>query len=74
MSARHRVRALRRHRIPRLREALGLADLALEQAEHEDGVRRRWATRDDRAVKVDGALLTRRSRAGTSSHSPPRMK
>ncbi|MFI1046229.1 thiamine pyrophosphate-dependent enzyme [Streptomyces griseoruber] len=44
------------------------------QAEHEDGVRRRWATRDDRAVKVDGALLTRRSRAGTSSHSPPRMK
>jgi vacuolar-type H+-ATPase subunit D/Vma8 len=45
VSTRHRVRALRRHWIPRLREALGQADLALEQAEHEDGVRRRWATR-----------------------------
>jgi vacuolar-type H+-ATPase subunit D/Vma8 len=45
LSTRHRVRALRRHWIPRLREALGQADLALEQAEHEDGVRRRWATR-----------------------------
>ncbi|MER5601049.1 V-type ATP synthase subunit D [Streptomyces sp. NPDC002265] len=44
-STRHRVRALRRHWIPRLREALGRADLALEQAEHEDGVRRRWAAR-----------------------------
>ncbi|MFD5583556.1 V-type ATP synthase subunit D [Streptomyces sp. NPDC127063] len=43
ISTRHRVRALRRHWIPRLREALDRADLALEQAEHEDGVRRRWA-------------------------------
>lgn len=43
ISTRHRVRALRRHWIPRLREALQGADLALEQAEHEDGVRRRWA-------------------------------
>lgn len=43
ISTRHRVRALRRHWIPRLREAVGRADLALEQAEHEDGVRRRWA-------------------------------
>ncbi|MFF5157666.1 V-type ATP synthase subunit D [Streptomyces sp. NPDC000348] len=42
---RHRVRALRRHWIPRLREALDRSDLALEQAEHEDGVRRRWAAR-----------------------------
>ncbi|MFF1273593.1 V-type ATP synthase subunit D [Streptomyces marokkonensis] len=42
---RHRVRALRRHWIPRLREALDRSDLALEQAEHEDGVRRRRATR-----------------------------
>jgi vacuolar-type H+-ATPase subunit D/Vma8 len=40
---RHRVRALRRHWIPRLGETLARADLALEQAEHEDGVRRRWA-------------------------------
>ncbi|MDW8806474.1 V-type ATP synthase subunit D [Streptomyces scabiei] len=38
-----RVRALRRHWIPRLRDTLARADLALEQAEHEDGVRRRWA-------------------------------
>jgi vacuolar-type H+-ATPase subunit D/Vma8 len=45
VSTRYRVRALRRHWIPRLREALDRADLALEQAEHEDGVRRRWATR-----------------------------
>jgi vacuolar-type H+-ATPase subunit D/Vma8 len=45
ISTRHRVRALRRHWIPRLREALDRADLALEQAEHEDGVRRRWASR-----------------------------
>ncbi|MFF4585693.1 V-type ATP synthase subunit D [Streptomyces sp. NPDC001388] len=44
-STRHRVRALRRHWIPRLRQALDRADLALEQAEHEDGVRRRWAAR-----------------------------
>ncbi|WP_327312693.1 V-type ATP synthase subunit D [Streptomyces sp. NBC_01235] len=45
ISTRHRVRALRRHWIPRLREALDRADLALEQSEHEDGVRRRWAAR-----------------------------
>ncbi|MEU0216689.1 V-type ATP synthase subunit D, partial [Streptomyces sp. NPDC006265] len=44
-STRHRVRALRRHWIPRLREALDRSDLALEQAEHEDSVRRRWAAR-----------------------------
>ncbi|MFF5313289.1 V-type ATP synthase subunit D [Streptomyces massasporeus] len=43
VSTRHRARALRRHWIPRLREALVRADLALEQTEHEDGVRRRWA-------------------------------
>ncbi|GGT00782.1 V-type ATP synthase subunit D [Streptomyces chromofuscus] len=41
-STRHRVRALRRHWIPRLRAALDRSDLALEQAEHEDSVRRRW--------------------------------
>ncbi|MFI8089510.1 V-type ATP synthase subunit D [Streptomyces sp. NPDC086080] len=45
VSTRHRVRALRRHWIPRLREALHRAGLALEQSEHEDAVRRRWAAR-----------------------------
>ncbi|MFF9060973.1 V-type ATP synthase subunit D [Streptomyces sp. NPDC014882] len=45
LSTRHRVRALRRHWIPRLREELDRTELALEQAEHEDGVRRRWAAR-----------------------------
>ncbi|MEU0644979.1 V-type ATP synthase subunit D [Streptomyces umbrinus] len=43
ISTRRRVRALRRHWIPRLRDALTAADLALEQSEHEDAVRRRWA-------------------------------
>ncbi|MFE6685867.1 V-type ATP synthase subunit D [Streptomyces sp. NPDC057743] len=38
-----RVRALRRHRIPHLQQRLTAVDLALEQAEHEDAVRRRWA-------------------------------
>ncbi|KUL22245.1 hypothetical protein ADL12_42885 [Streptomyces regalis] len=45
IGTRHRVRALRRHWIPRLLEALDRAGLALEQAEHEDSVRRRWAAR-----------------------------
>ncbi|MDX3242567.1 V-type ATP synthase subunit D, partial [Streptomyces sp. ME18-1-4] len=45
ISTRHRARALRRHWIPGLREALDRSDLALEQAEHEDSVRRRWAAR-----------------------------
>lgn len=40
---RRRVRALRRHWIPRLGAALAAVDLALEQNEHEDAVRRRWA-------------------------------
>ncbi|WP_314251723.1 V-type ATP synthase subunit D [Streptomyces kutzneri] len=38
-----RTRVLRRHWIPRLNQALAAADLALEQAEHEDSVRRHWA-------------------------------
>ncbi|MCK7622213.1 V-type ATPase, D subunit [Streptomyces sp. RS10V-4] len=38
-----RVRALRRHHIPRLRQRLAAVELALEEAEHEDAVRRRWA-------------------------------
>jgi vacuolar-type H+-ATPase subunit D/Vma8 len=45
---RQRVRALRRHWIPRLTTELAATNLALEQAEHEEAVRRRWAagTRD----------------------------
>lgn len=40
---RRRLRALRRHWVPRLETALTAADRALEQSEHEDAVRRRWA-------------------------------
>jgi V/A-type H+-transporting ATPase subunit D len=43
LSTRQRVRALQRHWIPRLEQALARVDLALEQSEHEDAVRRRWA-------------------------------
>ncbi|MEU8720870.1 V-type ATP synthase subunit D [Streptomyces antimycoticus] len=41
---RQRVRALRRHWIPRLEESLAQIGLALEESEHEDAVRRRWTT------------------------------
>ncbi|MER5846369.1 V-type ATP synthase subunit D [Streptomyces sp. NPDC002012] len=44
LSTRQRVRALQRHWIPNLREALTHTELALEQSEHEDAVRRRWAS------------------------------
>lgn len=40
---RHRLRALSHHWIPRLTAELAAAELALEQAEHEDAVRRRAA-------------------------------
>ncbi|MFB7209111.1 V-type ATP synthase subunit D [Streptomyces sp. NPDC056255] len=40
---RQRVRALRRHWIPRLRSELTSVEVALEEAEHEEAVRRRWA-------------------------------
>ncbi|MEW1775494.1 V-type ATP synthase subunit D [Streptomyces sp. NPDC086777] len=40
---RQRVRALRRHWIPQLRGQLAAAELALEESEHEEAVRRRWA-------------------------------
>ncbi|WP_199835971.1 V-type ATP synthase subunit D [Streptomyces sp. TP-A0356] len=40
---RQRVRALRRHWIPRLTGELAAVELALEEAEHEEAVRRRWA-------------------------------
>lgn len=43
LSTRRRVRALRRHWIPRLETTLARVVLALEQSEHEDAVRRRWA-------------------------------
>ncbi|MBD0694953.1 hypothetical protein BG452_18415 [Streptomyces sp. CBMA123] len=39
------VRALRRYRIPRLTAELAVVEQAVEQAEHEDAVRRRWAAR-----------------------------
>ncbi|MFE9172158.1 V-type ATP synthase subunit D [Streptomyces kebangsaanensis] len=42
-TTRQRVRALRRHWIPRLRRELAAVELALEEAEHEEAVRRRWA-------------------------------
>ncbi|WP_198668655.1 V-type ATP synthase subunit D [Streptomyces triticisoli] len=42
-TTRQRVRALRRHWIPRLTRELGAVELALEEAEHEEAVRRRWA-------------------------------
>ncbi|WP_406437208.1 V-type ATP synthase subunit D [Streptomyces sp. NBC_01613] len=45
LSTRQRVRALQRHWIPRLEQALARVDLALQQSEHEDAVRRRWAAR-----------------------------
>ncbi|MET8946883.1 V-type ATP synthase subunit D [Streptomyces sp. NPDC004542] len=40
---RQRVRALRRRWIPRLQQELAAVELALEEAEHEEAVRRRWA-------------------------------
>ncbi|MEU6370462.1 V-type ATP synthase subunit D [Streptomyces sp. NPDC046931] len=40
---RQRVRALRRHWIPRLMRELAAVELALEEAEREEAVRRRWA-------------------------------
>ncbi|MFF9786886.1 V-type ATP synthase subunit D [Streptomyces nigrescens] len=54
LSTRQRVRALRRHWIPRLEQALAHVGLALEQSEHEDAVRRRWAARQQ--VGGDGTL------------------
>ncbi|MDH6447697.1 MULTISPECIES: V-type ATP synthase subunit D [unclassified Streptomyces] len=42
LATRRRVRALRRHWIPRLEAALARVDAGLEQNEHEDAVRRKW--------------------------------
>ncbi|MER5206023.1 V-type ATP synthase subunit D [Streptomyces sp. NPDC002825] len=41
---RQRVRALRHHWIPRLSGELTAAEQSLEQTEHEESVRRRWAS------------------------------
>ncbi|MGI5441050.1 V-type ATP synthase subunit D [Streptomyces shenzhenensis] len=40
---RQRVRALRRHWIPRLEGELTAVELALEETEHQEAVQRRWA-------------------------------
>jgi V/A-type H+-transporting ATPase subunit D len=65
-STSRRVRALRRHWIPRLQEALAHADLALEQSEHEDSVRRRWAAQVlkevERPDERDGPSADRNAR------------
>ncbi|WP_020139497.1 V-type ATP synthase subunit D [Streptomyces sp. 351MFTsu5.1] len=42
LRTRRRVRALRRHWIPRLETVLARVDAGLEQNEHEDAVRRKW--------------------------------
>jgi V/A-type H+-transporting ATPase subunit D len=47
ITTRQRQRALRRHWIPRLRRALDDVELALEEQERAEAVRRRWAARAD---------------------------
>ncbi|MFF6772895.1 V-type ATP synthase subunit D [Streptomyces sp. NPDC012637] len=47
---RQRVRALRHHWIPRLSGELAAAEQSLEQTEHEESVRRRWASASGRAA------------------------
>ncbi|MCH0539682.1 V-type ATP synthase subunit D [Streptomyces sp. MUM 203J] len=44
-ATRGRIRALRRHWIPRLERELSVALAGLEQAAHEEAVQRRWAAR-----------------------------
>ncbi|MFD8126516.1 V-type ATP synthase subunit D [Streptomyces mirabilis] len=65
-STSRRVRALRRHWIPRLQEALAHVDLAPEQSEHEDSVRRRWAAQvlkgRERQTERDGPSEDRSAR------------
>ncbi|MFE1934113.1 V-type ATP synthase subunit D [Streptomyces sp. NPDC059474] len=51
---RQRARALRRHWIPRLEESLAQVGLALEESEHEDAVRRRWAAGSSDGRESDG--------------------
>ncbi|HEU5426641.1 MAG TPA: V-type ATP synthase subunit D [Actinocrinis sp.] len=47
-TTRQQLRALRRHWIPRLEEAVAHLELVLEQADFEDGVRRRRAAGSER--------------------------
>ncbi|MFD7489270.1 V-type ATP synthase subunit D [Streptomyces mirabilis] len=65
-STSRRVRALRRHWIPRPQEALAHVDLAPEQSEHEDSVRRRWAAQvlkgTERQTERDGPSEDRSAR------------
>ncbi|MCP2247304.1 V-type ATP synthase subunit D [Lentzea aerocolonigenes] len=42
-ATRQRVRVLRRHWVPRLRDALARTELELEEQERAEGVRHRWA-------------------------------
>ena len=50
-ATRRRLRAVEDRLIPRLHEALVAVQLTLDEEEHEDGVRLRWAAR--RRVGVD---------------------
>lgn len=43
-ATRQRVRALERHWIPQLQQSLAAAALQMEELDHGDAVRRRWAT------------------------------
>ncbi len=54
-ATRQRIRALERHWLPRLHGALALARLQMEELEHADAVRRRWAI----AGAASGALRDR---------------
>jgi len=50
-TTRRQLRALRRHWIPRLHEALALLEFILEQSDFEDGVRRRHAAAPGRNIQ-----------------------
>lgn len=45
-ATRQRVRALRRHRIPRLADELSTVEIELEEQDRAEGLRRRWAAPD----------------------------
>jgi vacuolar-type H+-ATPase subunit D/Vma8 len=61
IGTRQRVRALRRHWIPHLQDTLARIDLALEQAEHEDWVRRRWAATEAEPIGTVQSATTERT-------------
>lgn len=72
LATRRRVRALRRHWIPRLTDELAAVELALEQTEHEDALRRRWAAEargEQQAERQSGPDVPGRIRA--EGHSAP---